>query len=84
MYVPAPAIVGEETAGVCVNICLTLRIGVFVRRVGRAPVLDLFEVETPVPADPKRWNLVAFQQTMDRRTGHAQIVRGLLERHQRF
>jgi hypothetical protein len=84
MYVPAPAAACEVTTAECLNIYLTVCVEVLDRGMGRTPFLDLFKVETPVPANSKRWNLVTFEPTLDRRTGHAQIGCGLLERHQRF
>jgi len=64
--------IARHTVVVNMNISLNfLVLGVFARHARGAPAVDLCDVETPEPSDPERRDLVAVEQPMDRRTGHA-------------
>ena len=71
---------GEQDERKCLY--LNIWLGLPLKTMRLAPLVDLFDVETPVSADPKCRHLVALEQPVDRRTSHPQMVCDLLQSHQ--
>ena len=71
---------GEQDERKCLY--LNIWLGLPLKTMGLAPLVDLFDVETPVSADPKCRHLVALEQPVYRRTSHPQIVCDLFQSHQ--